>query len=162
MARHRRNRRGIKIHRSYSVEEVARSHGVAKGTVRRWIKSGLPALTDRKPTLILGADLMDFLKARAAPKQRCKPHECYCVKCRAPRAPAEAMAEFVPLTPTTGNLRALCPICTTLMHKRIAVVQLEAIRAVLDVTAGEARERITDSPHPSLNDHVPKEPSSHA
>lgn len=162
MARHRPDRRGIKIHRSYTVEEVARSLGIAKGSVRRWIKSGLPALNERKPMLILGADLVDFLRTRAAPKQRCQFHECYCVKCRAPRAAAEAMADFVPLTPTTGNLRALCPICTTLMHKRIALDQLPAIRAVLEVTTVEARERIIDSRHPSLNDHIVTEPQDHA
>jgi hypothetical protein len=31
--------------------------------IRRWIKSGaLPAITDRKPNLILGGDLFDYLK----------------------------------------------------------------------------------------------------
>ena len=54
-------RRGIKIHRNYTVDEVARIRGVAKITVRRWIKGGLPALTDRKPTLILGEDFAQFL-----------------------------------------------------------------------------------------------------
>jgi excisionase family DNA binding protein len=41
------NRRSIKIHRNYTVEEAARTTGCAKGTIRRWIKSGaLPAITD--------------------------------------------------------------------------------------------------------------------
>jgi excisionase family DNA binding protein len=55
------NRRSIKIHRNYTVEEAARVTGCAKGTIRRWIKSGaLPAITDRKPNLILGGDLFDY------------------------------------------------------------------------------------------------------
>jgi excisionase family DNA binding protein len=59
------NRRSIKIHRNYTVEEAARATGCAKGTIRRWIKSGaLPAITDRKPNLVLGGDLFDYLKAR--------------------------------------------------------------------------------------------------
>lgn len=50
--------RAVKIHRSYTVEEAARATGYAKGNVRRWVSSGLlPALTDQRPHLILGADL---------------------------------------------------------------------------------------------------------
>jgi excisionase family DNA binding protein len=71
-----------KIHRSYTVDEVARLLGVAKGTVRRWIKAGLPVLADRKPALILGEDLVQFLASRKAPRKKCSPAECYCVKCR--------------------------------------------------------------------------------
>ena len=83
MARSRRpNWRGIKIHRNYEVGEAARDLRVCKGTVRRWIKSGLPTLTDRKPMLILGEDLIAFHKARTGKRQTCQPNECYCVKCR--------------------------------------------------------------------------------
>src|SRR4051812_2339386 len=134
----RGNPRLVKLHRSYTVEEAARTLRVCKGTVRRWVKSGLPAIKDQKPVLILGGDLGDFLKARAAIKTRCKAHECYCVKCRAAREPAGAMAEFVPLTATSGNLRALCPVCTTLMHKRIATASLNDLRRVLDVAVTQA------------------------
>ena len=35
----------------------------------------------------------------------------YCVKCREPRTPDGAMAEFVVLTASTGNVRGLCPVC---------------------------------------------------
>jgi DNA-directed RNA polymerase specialized sigma24 family protein len=35
----------IKTHRSYDVTEAARALGVAKGTVRRWLKDGLPCRT---------------------------------------------------------------------------------------------------------------------
>ena len=47
------------------------------------------------------------------------------------------MAEFVQLTATTGNLRGLCPICGTMMHRRTSLTQLEQIRSVLDVTIVE-------------------------
>ena len=65
------SRHRINIHRGYSVDEVARARGVTKGTVRRWTKSGLPAITDQKPLLILGEDLIEFLTMRKAPSQRC-------------------------------------------------------------------------------------------
>jgi excisionase family DNA binding protein len=145
MARSRKpNRQCVKIHRNYTVEETARTLGVAKGTVRRWIKGGLPALTDRKPTLILGSDLTQYLSARGAPRQTCERHECYCVKCRAPRKPAGDMAEYVPLTPTVGNLRAMCPTCGTLIHKRMRLDALEPISRILDLTFAQAVPRITD------------------
>jgi len=138
------SRHRIKMHRSYSVDEAARLLGKAKGTVRRWLKGGLPAVNDQKPSLILGEDLIEFLAQRKAPAQKCTLYECYCVKCRAPRRPAADMAEYVPLTPKTGNLRALCPICFSLMHKRIRLDALEAVRSVLTVTLAERVPRIRE------------------
>lgn len=143
--KHRPNLRAVKRHRNYTAEEAARTLGVCKGTVRRWLKAGLPALTDRKPALILGEDLTDWLKARKAPPQRCAPGECYCVKCRAPRKAAEGMAEFVPLNATSGNLRAICGTCGSLMHRRVSNAQLEAFSAFLDVTAAQAPPDIKKS-----------------
>jgi excisionase family DNA binding protein len=142
---HRPNIRAVKKHRSYTVEEAARALGICKGTVRRWIKAGLPALTDRKPVLILGEDLTGWLKARKTPPQRCEPGECYCVKCRAPRKAAGGMAELVPLNATGGNLRALCETCGTLMHRRVSNAQLEAFSAFLDVTTAQAETDIKKS-----------------
>ncbi|MCO5161270.1 MAG: helix-turn-helix domain-containing protein [Mesorhizobium sp.] len=134
MAGHRLDRRKVRIHRSYTIDEAARTLGTAKGTVRRWIDNGLPAIRDRKPILILGDDLIDFLVARRKPSQKCRLHECFCFTCRQPRAPAFGEVEFHPLTPTSGNLRALCEECTTVMHKRVAVAQLGALGALVTVT----------------------------
>jgi hypothetical protein len=87
MGRYREaSRRGIKIHRSYTVDETARNLKVAKVTVRRWIKNGLPALTERRPIIILGSDLAQFLST-SEPRQTCQPHECYCVNAVALRSP---------------------------------------------------------------------------
>lgn len=153
MAIHRPNRRRLKIHRTYTVEEAARVLGVAKGTVRRWRKNGLPAIDERKPTLLRGRDLLDYLAARAKPKQPCPPGQCYCVKCKGPRAPACGMAEFVVITPTNGNLKALCPTCGSLMHRRTSLTQFEGIRSTLEVTIVDRFARLRDSDQPSTNDH---------
>jgi len=160
--RSRPNRCAVKLHRSYTVDEAASVLGVAKGTVRRWLKDGLPAISDRKPILILGGDLSDFLKARARPKCRCGPAECYCVKCREPRPAAGGMADFIPLTPNGGNLRAICGTCGTLMHRRISHSQLKAFAAILDVSITEAPTHIGERPSPCLNDHLTKEANDHA
>ena len=117
----RHNPHAVKLNRSYTVDEVARALGVSKPTIRRWIsKDGLPVIDDKRPILILGSDLIDFLKARTRPRSRCGPGECYCVKCRAARPAAGGMAEFMSHTPSGGNLRAICESCGTLMHRRIA------------------------------------------
>jgi excisionase family DNA binding protein len=121
-----RNRSSVKTHRNYTVEEVARAMGIAKGTIRRWIRSGnLPALMDRKPHLIIRGDLIDYLKGRAIKRVKLPLHECYCFKCRAARPPALAMADYIPLTPTTGNLRAICGTCYSLMHKAVRLAALD-------------------------------------
>ncbi|RFC69227.1 helix-turn-helix domain-containing protein [Mesorhizobium denitrificans] len=145
MAGHRLDRRKIKRHHSYTVEEAARTIGAARSTVRRWLDNGLPAIRERKPFLILGKDLADFMAGKARPKRSCPTGTCYCVKCREPRWPDGEMAEFVPINARSGNLRALCPACGTLMHRRTSMKQLEAIRAFLDVAIVERQPRLNDS-----------------
>ncbi|MBN9567353.1 MAG: helix-turn-helix domain-containing protein [Alphaproteobacteria bacterium] len=162
MAGHRLDRRKVKRHHSYTVDEAARAIGAAKGTVRRWLNKGLPAIRDRRPYLILGEDLTDFMAGRARPKHSCPPGTCYCVKCRAARQPGGGMAEFVPTNAVSGNLRALCPECGSFMHRRTSMAQLEAIREILDVTIMERLPRLSDSRQPSTNEHLRKEPDIHA
>lgn len=157
MAGRRPSRRGIKRHRNYTVEEAARGTGTCKGTLRRWLKQGLPAITDCRPTLILGEDLIEFLDGRKRARQKCLPHECYCFSCRRPRSPAFGAIEFFPLSISSGNARALCETCGTIMHKRIATAMLDALRAVLDVTIMQDGRHLREMPDPCLNDHFGKE-----
>jgi hypothetical protein len=154
MARRRRDRRSIKLHRNYTIDQAARALTVARGTVRRWIKDGLPVLTDQRPHLILGPDLIDYLGTRAPAKQSCRPHECYCFSCRRPKGPAFGCIEFFPITSTSGNLLALCETCATVMHKRLSTTKLDALRAVVDVTIRQADKHIADSANPCLNDQL--------
>jgi hypothetical protein len=145
--------RAVKIHKNYSVEEVAENQRVAKGTVRRWLKTGLPSLTEKRPCLILGGDLVDFLKGQKKPKQTCKPEECYCFKCKAPRKAAFGEAEYQPITLTNGQLIALCGECTTLMHKRVSLATLDALDGILKISIRQQAKSIGKGEHASLNDH---------
>jgi hypothetical protein len=154
MARHRLDRRRIKSHRCYTVEEIARLLGTHRGTVRRWLKQGLPTIDKQRPTMVRSTELLQFLTARTKPKTRCPPGHCYCVKCRAPRGPAGAMAELVPLSASNGNLRGLCPDCGTMMHRRVALSQLEELKTILDVTIVEAVRSLKDASLPCLNVHL--------
>ena len=51
------NPKHAKIHRNYSVVEIARRFGVHKNTVRNWLKQGLVTIDGRRPILILGREL---------------------------------------------------------------------------------------------------------
>lgn len=146
--------RAVRTHESYTVEEAARNQGVGRGTVRRWLKSGLPSLNEKRPCLILGRDLVDFLKARKTPKQSCKPEECYCFKCRAPRSAAFYEAEYEPDGPERGQLIALCADCTTVMHKRVTLTMIKRLVGILSITFRERAERIGKGVNACLNDEL--------
>ncbi|MCA3627231.1 MAG: helix-turn-helix domain-containing protein [Methylobacterium sp.] len=127
--------RKVKIHRSYTIEEAARLLSVAKGTVQRWLKTeGLPAMKDQRPFLIHGQDLIEFLKREQRSGQTCKLHEAYCFTCRAPREPAERMADLIPITDKIADLQALCSHCGGLMHKRVSMRMQGQLGTILDIT----------------------------
>ena len=105
MSKRHPNPRLAKIHRNHTVEEIAELYRVHKNTVRAWIKEGLPTIDDRRPTLVLGCDLRDFLTVRRQKNKRpCQDGEIYCLRCRVPRVPAGNMADYRPLTPALGHL----------------------------------------------------------
>lgn len=123
-----------KIHRSYSVEEVAVLYATHKNTVRNWLKKGLPVCDDKRPLLILGTDLKQFLKQqREENKRKCKPSELYCLKCREPRMAVLNSLEFIEETSTKGRVIAKCSVCNSLMNKYFKLTNLTAIQRDLTV-----------------------------
>ena len=152
MAQRLPNPRRAKIHRSYTVEEAAQLCSVHRNTVRQWIKQGLPVCDDRRPTLILGSELAAFLvRKRTRNKRPCKAGEIYCVRCRIPQSPALGMADYEPLTATTGNLIGLCPKCSGMMYRRVSRARLAAAVGNLEVGFTRGQERLDESNNPSLN-----------
>ena len=85
----------VKIHRNYTVEEVANILSVHKNSVRLWIKDGLPICDEKRPLLILGKELKLYLQTkRQKNKRKCKPYEIYCMRCKAPKRPAGNMVDL--------------------------------------------------------------------
>jgi Helix-turn-helix domain len=133
------NHRLVKIHRNYTVEEIARLFGTHKNTVRAWVKAGLPTCDGKRPTLILGRELATYLQVRRTKNKRpCQPSEIYCVRCRAPKRPAGDMAEYQPITATLGNLIGICTDCEGIIYRRASKAKLPEIRGKLDITITEA------------------------
>jgi hypothetical protein len=61
------------------------------------------------------------------------------------------IAEYVPITPTSGNLRACCPDCFGRIFRRASLARLAKVTGNLTITFPEAEQRIVESVDPSLN-----------
>lgn len=152
MKRRHPNHRLVKMHRSYTVEEIANLFGTHKNTVRHWVKEGLTCIDDKRPMLVPGADLVAFLQARRVKnKQTCKPGEFYCVRCRATKSPSGDMAEYSPITEKFGRLVAICPDCDSIMNRNVSMARIGEFRGKMDITVSEASRRIDERSEPSVN-----------
>ena len=148
------NPRRIKVHHSYTVEEAARALGVHKNTVRGWRRKNLKPIDNRKPILFAGKDLRDFLERMNRGRKQPSPKgHFYCFRCRAPRRPAMGMVDYVPITTVSGNLRAFCIECETLMHRRARLADLHTIMPGITVQLAGAQPRLSETAYPSLNCH---------
>jgi excisionase family DNA binding protein len=129
MSRNRRaDWRRIKGKYSYTIEEAARALSLHRNTVRNWVRrGGLAAMTGSRPHLILGAVLIEFLKARRLrAKRKCGLGELYCLKCRAPRQPVAELIEHRPMASDRSRIVAICSTCGRLMQRFVANRNLEA------------------------------------
>jgi hypothetical protein len=150
-ARHPNPRR-IKIHRPYTVEQLAATLGVHKNTIRRWPKDGLRPIDDRRPSMFRGADVAAFLSARRqAAKRRCAPGEIYCLPCRMPKSPAGLVADLYVRAPTVGWLEAICPTCSRMLHRRVNPTRIDLVRGNLEIANRQGQARLADRTDPIVN-----------
>lgn len=152
MGRRYSNYRRVKTHRSYTVEEVASLLLTHKNTVRRWLKAGLPACDDKRPVLILGHELIAFLRANWTKNRKvCGPGKVYCVRCRQPKYPAGRMADFVEITDKIGNLIAICPDCNSIINQWVSTSKLHQIRAILEIKFSPPLGRLSNTSQRAVN-----------
>lgn len=146
------NPRLAKCHRNYTVEELARLYNVHRNTVRGWIKAGLPVYAEKKPHLIMGADIAAFhCVQRVKNKRSCKPGELYCLRCRTPKSPAGGMAEYLPQTSTRGFISGICPDCDVMMYRLVSVAKFDLSKGGLDISLPPTHSRIGDTTQPVVN-----------
>jgi excisionase family DNA binding protein len=156
------NPRLAKIHRCYTIDEVARQFGVHKQTVRNWIDAGLPVLASKRPILIHGSDLRGFHEERRQKrKQKCRPGELFCLKCRAPKRPAGDMLDYLPMSLVSGNFRGICPTCDGLIHRRVSLAKIDAAKGNCTVEYPHGQKRLINTPDPSLDCHLAAPSSDH-
>jgi hypothetical protein len=151
----RPDRRRVKALRTYTIDEAARTLEVHRNTVRHWIKAGLHVIVDKRPILMLGSDLAEYLlRRRDARRQPCRAGQMFCLKCRKPQEPAGQMADFVASSATSGALVGICPSCNRLMYRRVSMARLPEVAGALDVHLTRAQPRIEDTAIPNVNCHL--------
>jgi hypothetical protein len=158
----------VKIHLTYSVDEIARLLAVSKGVVRRWLKTGLESVEGPGITIARGCVLREFLRQRREKaKQPCGPGHLYCLRCRTPKEPANRKADLVrddlgaARATSTGNLRGVCPDCSALMHRRVNLHRIDLVRGNLEIAVPEALSRLRGIASPSLNGDFRKDGRKH-
>ena len=148
------NTRLIKRNYSYFVWEIAELFDLHPNAVRRWLKAGLVTLDDRRPILIHGRDLIDFLDMRqTARKQKCAADEFFCLRCRRPRHLRFGRVKLELRSGTRLDLSGICEACGTRMHRAGSVARIEEYRQAFSIEIlGEGR--ITGCTDPSLMCHL--------
>ena len=154
MARRAHSAKLVKIHRKYSVEEIALVVGAHKRTVRNWLRGGLPAIDDRRPLLVLGSALRTFLENRRSKgRTKCQPGELYCFRCHMPKIPALKMVDCIRLTDKTVNLQGLCPDCGVLICRCVSLARLDDVRSDLEITMPRVQPRLSENGPTGVNCH---------
>jgi hypothetical protein len=64
------------------------------------------------------------------------------------------MAEYEPQTATLGSLVAICPVCESLMYRRVNPANLEQVRGNLEVAVSQAPAHIGESSRAFVNSDI--------
>lgn len=137
------NHRRVKVHLTYTIEDLSRLFGLHKNTVRGWQKAGLQPVDAGRPILFKGGTVAAFLKQRREnAKQPCGPGRLYCLPCRTPQRPAGGMVDYVPSTQASGVLCGICPECERYVYRRVSRARIGVVAADLDVQFPKDEPRI--------------------
>lgn len=142
----------VKLLRTYTVAELAACLKVHKNTIRHWQKMGLATIDKARPVLFHGENVRQFLVTlNQKRKQTCSPGQMFCLRCRTPREPALGMVDYIVRKHASGNLRAICGTCGTVMHRSAKRDDLARIMPGLTVQTVEAPLRLSGRASPSPN-----------
>ncbi|MFA5794680.1 MAG: helix-turn-helix domain-containing protein [Candidatus Brocadiia bacterium] len=124
----------IKTTLSYSTNEIAELFNIHKRTVQLWYDEGLPRIDDRKPYLVLGEILKEFIKDRQHKrKKQCKPDELYCCKCREPRQSLNNFVNIRFLNEKRLLIMGKCCQCNTKLNRVSSTDKLDEIGKIFEI-----------------------------
>jgi hypothetical protein len=149
----------IKRDFSYSVHEIADLYALHPQAIRRWIKHGLRRIDDRRPILIHGTDLIEFLETRQkARKRRCRHDEFYCCRCREARRAKYNQVVIEIRNRRQLNISASCELCGTCMNRAGTVCRIaEYAKTFVALTVLD--RRIDDRARAPVTCHLDEERS---
>lgn len=115
--------RGIRRPRTYNYAEAGKVINANQGTIRRWVKEeGLPLLMTAPQHLILGEDLLEFLKKKRAKQQVIVPAGCVlCFTCKKASVPLKEGRTLKPAATGAWLLCAECSNCGGRLRKTLSV-----------------------------------------
>jgi hypothetical protein len=108
----------IESNRSYSTEKIKKLIGIHEQTIREWIKEGNLECVSKKPILIYGAVLKEFIKNKnESHKKTLNFNEFKCLKCKAISIPKDNQISIY--HNKNGSIRAtgICQNCNNEFSK---------------------------------------------
>lgn len=158
MAKKRRtyNTRSIKRNLSYSIQEISELFGLHENAVLRWVKDGLSIIDQKKPYLINGQELADYLDLKQTKRRtKLKPDEFHCCKCRAPRKAWENQVDILIKNQSKLIISGLCCVCETIIHRLGSMRKLEEYQKIFSIQTIQ-EEHIIDRNSPSVKCDIKK------
>ncbi len=124
----------IKQTLSYSVIEIAELFNLHKRTVQAWLQEGLPKIDNKRPFLVKGLELKEFISHRKRKrKKKCNQDELYCCKCQEARQSRNNLVSIKILNEKSGLIQGICNQCNTKINKLFASKNLEIIKEIFVV-----------------------------
>lgn len=121
----------VKKSLNYSVKDIAKLYKIHKRTVQEWFRKDLPKIDDRKPNLVLGYDLSDFIRNKQQKRKRkCLPNQFYCCKCREPRNSWNNLVDVKILNEKSLMIMGICALCKTAINKIFPTKRLTEIQNI--------------------------------
>ncbi len=130
----RANPMAVKAALAYEIGEAALALGKTPATIRNWIKDGLPVMSSRKPYLISGAAIREYLRFKyKAAKRPLDSEQLYCPACRTGQTPFAMAAILAPLTSGTSLLKGICNHCGGTCTRMISANHITDFAQTFDI-----------------------------
>jgi hypothetical protein len=136
------NTRMITSKKSYSINEIAALLSIHPITVNHWFKKGLKKIDDKRPSLVFGQDLIDFLDVKKQKsKHPCEDNQLFCVKCQQPRQ-SRNNTVCIKISNSRTNMKGSCEKCGTKINKAISPKKIDLYQKILTVVEIHTKDLI--------------------